>query len=333
MRLPKFEYASPKSVEAALKLLVQAGGKAKILAGGTGLLPALKRRSVIAELIVNIKEIDDLRKVEDKGGGGIAVGAAVGLRRLQDLTRWPAVVQAASRVAAAELRNMGTIGGNILLDNRCCYCDRSREWWQGKEPCFKRGGKRCYVFPSGSQCRAAASSDLAPALIAIGATAEIASPSGSRLLPVGDLFQADGACSHTIGREEIVTRFHFPGLPAGSGTAFNKLAKRRTLDFALVNAAARISREADGLTCKEASAALSGSVVLPTVLPVGQLVGQKITPATLDEIAVEAVKDIGFITYAAAPDVPASYRRLAARVLLRQCLEQAWEKAGKEAPK
>ena len=78
---------------------------------------------------------------------------------------------------------------------------------------------------------------------------------------------------------------------------------------------------------------MSGSVVLPTVLPVGQLVGQKITPAALDEIAVEAVKDIGFITYAAAPDVPAGYRRQAARVLLRQCLEQAWEKAGKEAPK
>ena len=333
MRLPKFEYASPKSVEAAVKLLAQAGGKARILAGGTDLLPSLKRRSVIAELIVNIKEIDELRKVEDKGGGRFAVGAAVGLRRLQDLTWWPAVVQAASRVAAAELRNMGTIGGNILLDNRCCYCDRSREWWRGKEPCFKRGGNRCYVFPSGSQCRAAASSDLAPALMAIGVTAEVASPSGSRLLPVGDLFQADGACSHTIEREEIITHFHFPSLPAGSGTAFNKVAKRRTLDFALVNAAARISREADGVTCKEASAVVSGSSVLPTVLPVDQLVGQKITPAALDEIAVEAVKDIGFITCAAAPDVPAGYRRQAARVLLRQCLEQAWEKAGNEAPK
>lgn len=330
MRLPGFEYASPKSVEEAVTLLSQAGGKAKILAGGTDLLPALKRRSIVAELVVNIKEIDAVRTVEDKGGGRVAVGAAVGLRQLHNLTRWSAVVQAASRVAAAELRNMGTIGGNILLDNRCWYCDRSREWWRGKELCFKRGGKRCYVFPSGAQCRAAASSDLAPALIALGVTAEVASPSGSRLVPVSDLYRDDGACSHTIGGAEMVTRFHFPGLPERSGTSFMKVAKRQTLDFALVNAAARISREADGVTCKEASAAVSGSVVLPAVLPVDQLAGQKITPAMLDEIAVEAVKKIGFITHAAALDVPAGYRRQVANVLVRQCLEQAWDQAGKK---
>ncbi len=330
MRLPKFDYTSPKSVEEAVALLNQAGGKAKILAGGTDLLPALKRRSITAELVINVKGIDALRRVEDNGDGGLAVGAAVGLRQIEGLTRWTAVAQAASRVAAAELRNMGTIGGNILLDNRCWYCDRSRAWWRGKPPCFKRGGNQCYVFPSGSQCRAAASSDLAPALMALGVMAEVVSLSGSRLLPVGDLYRTDGASSHTISGEEMVTRFHLPRLPEGSGTSFMKVAKRQTLDFALVNAAAQIVLEADGVTCKEASAALSGSVVSPTALPVHPLAGQQITRALLAETAVEAVKSIGFITHAAALDVPAGYRRQVAAVLVRKCLEQAWDKAGRK---
>jgi 4-hydroxybenzoyl-CoA reductase subunit beta len=330
MRLPRFEYVGPKSVEEAVALLAQAGGKAKILAGGTDLLPALKRRSIAAELVVNVKGIDALRMVEDNDDGGLAVGAAVGLRQIEGLIRWTAVAQAASRVAAAELRNMGTIGGNILLDNRCWYGDRSQEWWRGKEPCFKRGGNECFVFPSGVQCRAAASSDLAPALIALGVTAEVASPSGSRLVPVGDLYRTDGARSHTIGWEEMVTRFHFTRLPEGSGTSFLKVAKRQTLDFALVNAAAKVVMGADGVTCKEASVALSGSVVLPTQLPVHSLAGQRVTPALLAETAVEAVKKMGFITHAAALDVPAGYRRQVANVLVRQCLEQAWDQAGKK---
>ncbi len=332
MRLPAFEYASPKSVTETVKLLAQAGGGAKILAGGTDLLPALKRRSVVAELLVNIKEIGVLQKVENRGREGVAVGAAVTLRKLQDLALPAAVVQAASRVAATELRNMGTIGGNILLENRCWYCDRSHEWWRGKTPCFKRGGERCYVFPAGSQCRAAASSDLAPALIATGVEVEIAAAAGSRRLPVKDLYQADGACPHRISGEEMVTRFHFPCLPEGSGTAFQKVAKRQTLDFALVNAAVMISLATDGVTCTAAAAALSGSVVLPTVVPVNGLVGECITPATLDEAVAEAVSHIGFITPAAALDVPAGYRRQAAAAVLRRCLEEAWKNAGREVP-
>ncbi|MDP2646552.1 MAG: FAD binding domain-containing protein [Desulfobacterales bacterium] len=330
MRLPRFDYASPASAEEAVRLLSQAGGKAKILCGGTDLLPALKRGSKTADLLVNIKEIPALQKMEETGDGRVVIGAAVGLGRLQSLSRRQAVVQAASRVAAAELNNMGTIGGNILVDNRCWYCNRSRDWWRGKAPCFKRGGSRCYVFPSGRQCRAAASSDLAPALVAAGVKAEIVSPAGSRLLPLEDLYQADGTRPHRLTGEEVVTCFHFPPLPRGSGSSFNKVAKRQTLDFALVNAAARIRLDADGTTCKEASATVSGSVTFPTVLPLDPLVGQKITPAVLQEAADDAVKHIGFITHAAALDVPANYRRRVAGVLLRQCLVQAWEKAASE---
>ncbi len=327
MRLPAFAYASPKTVEETVTLLAQAGGKAKILAGGTDLLPGLKRRSIAADLVVNIKGIGDLQEVENRNDGSVTVGAAVSLRRLQGLALPRAARLAASRIAAAELRNMGTIGGNLMLDNRCWYCDRSRQWWQGKDPCFKRGGAQCYVFPSGSQCRAAAVSDLAPALIALGVEAEIMSTAGRQRVPVQDLYQADGACPHPLGGEALIARFHFPFLPPGSGTAFLKMAKRQTLDFALVNAAARISLAADGVTCKEAAAALSGSVVRPAVVPVDRLVGKQIGPAILDEAVAEAIKEIGFITPAAALDVPAGYRRQAAAVLLRRCLEEAWAEA------
>ncbi len=330
MRLPAFEYASPRSVEEGVRLLAQAGGKARLLAGGTGLLPALKRKSTTAELVVNIKGIKTLQEAKKEESGALCLGAAVSLSRLKDLAAPRAVVQAVSRIAAAELRNMGTVGGNIMLDNRCWYCDRSCDWWRGKDPCFKRGGRRCYVYPSGSQCRAAASSDLAPVLITLGAEVEIASPKGRRRVPLRELYEGDGARPHRINGEEMVTRIHVPSLPWGSGTSFRKAAKRETLDFALVNACGRIALAPDGITCREASAAISASVVLPTVLPMDCLVGREITSATLEEAVAEAMKQAGFITTAAALDVPAAYRRQTAAALLHRCLEEAWEEACRE---
>lgn len=330
MRLPRFEYARPTSVAAAVELLAQAGGKAKILAGGTDLIPNLKRRSIAADLLISIKEIHNLYEIAEQSDGGALIRAGVSLRQVKELSKWQAVAQAASRAAAAELRNIGTIGGNILVDNRCWYYNRSREWWRGKDLCYKRGGNKCYAFPTGKECRAAASSDLATALIAMGAKVEVTSTSGASLLPIQELYQANGACPHTISGEKMVTGIYIPGLPLGSGTSFNKLAKRQTMDFALVNAAARITVEADGITCAAASAVVSGSTVLPTILPIDRLLGQEITPALLEETATEAVKKIGFVTHAGALDVPVSYRRQSAKVLLRNCLEQAWQQARSE---
>lgn len=329
MKLPKFEYARPNSVKAAVELLAQAGGKAKILAGGTDLIPNLKRRSCAADLLISIKDIEDFHKIEKQNDGGVLIGAGVSLRQVISLNKWQAVAQAASRVAAAELRNLGTIGGNILVDNRCWYFNRSREWWRGKDLCFKRGGNRCYAFPNGEQCRAAASSDTAPALIATGATVELSSTAGSSWLPIQELYQADGLHPHTVSSDKMVTGIKLPGLPKGTGTSFNKLAKRQTLDFALVNAAARIAVADDG-KCTAATVVVAGCTVMPTILPVDGLHGQVITPALLDETAADAVKKIGFITNAGTLDVPVGYRRQAAKVLLWNSLEQAWKQARSE---
>lgn len=331
MRLPAFEYASPASLQEAVNLLGQAAGQARVLAGGTDLLPAMKRRGISAGLLVNIKGIAGLKEISANEDGSTTIGAAVSVNEVAGLTAWPALAQAASRVAAWTLRHMGTAGGNLLVDNRCWYYNRSKEWWRGKEPCFKRGGARCYAFPSGRQCRAAASSDLAPALVAIGARVKVQSASGGRLLAVEDLYRADGAAPHTLEPGEILTHILLPPCPAGTGSAFIKLARRQTLDFALVNVAAVISLGPDGRTCQRASAAVSGSVVAPTPLPVKQLEGREITPGLLAEVAAEAVKGLGFITHTGALDVPASYRRQVAGVLLRRCLEQAWEGARERA--
>lgn len=166
MRLPTFAYATPSTLGEALRLLDQAQGQVRLLAGGTDLLPAMKRRCLAPSLLINIKDITGLKEIEEKEDGSASIGAAVNVNQVKGLVKWIALSQAASRVAANELRNMATIGGNILVDNRCWYYNRSWEWWRGKEPCFKRNGQKCYVFPSGKQCRAAASSDLAPAPIA-----------------------------------------------------------------------------------------------------------------------------------------------------------------------
>lgn len=330
MRLPPFDYASPTLVDEAVTLLADAPTQARVLAGGTDLLPAMKRRCITPGLLVNIKGIAALNKLAEQEDGSWWIGAGVSVNQLKGLAALTALSQAASRVAAHELRQMGTLGGNILLDNRCWYYNRSWDWWRGKDPCYKRGGSRCYVFPSGLTCRAAASSDLPPVLIALGARVDVVSATGNRSFPVKELYQDDGARPHTLLAGEIMTGLVIPPSSAGTGSAFVKLAKRQTLDFALVNAAARITLAKDGVTCKEVAAAVSGSLVAPTAVAVEGMIGEAITMDLLDSVAAAGVKCAGIITHAGAMDVPAGYRRQVMKILLARCLEQAWSNARNE---
>ena len=163
MRLPYFAYHSPHTVGEAADLLAAPGG-AMLVAGGTDLLPNMKRRQQVPAALIGLRRIAELRAITDGGpsaglGGGLTIGAGVTLTELirlrqrlggQERSAYGALWQAASHVATPQLRNMGTLGGNLCLDTRCNYYDQNFEWRKAIDFCMKKDGDICWWPPRAS---------------------------------------------------------------------------------------------------------------------------------------------------------------------------------------
>src|SRR5262249_39985923 len=203
MRLPYFRFESPRTVAEAAELLARAApGEAMLVAGGTDLLPNMKRRQQVPQTLIGLRRVAGLREIAN--GDGLHIGAGV---TLTDLVRdhrvrrkYGALWQAASRVATPQLRNMGTLGGNLCLDTRCNYYDQNYEWRKTIDFCMKKDDRAaergapqvCWVATSSPRCLAVSSTDTAPALIALDAQITLVSADGSRQIAAADLFQNDG---------------------------------------------------------------------------------------------------------------------------------------------
>ena len=159
MRLPWFEYRAPKTVAEAARILAGEGPDAMLIAGGTDLLPNMKRRQMAPKVLVSLSGISELKK------NGSVYGAGLTSRRSSTRTL-PALRQAAHQVATVHLRNMGTLGGNLCLDTRCNYYNQNYEWRKAIDFCLKKDGDVCWVATASKRCVAASSTDCAPALIA-----------------------------------------------------------------------------------------------------------------------------------------------------------------------
>ena len=186
MRLPYFQYHAPREVREAVELLAAAApGDAMLVAGGTDLLPNMKRRQQVPKTLIGLRRIAALRSISN--GDGFALGAGV---TLTDIVRHPALRraytglwQAAAQVATPHLRNMGTLGGNLCLDTRCNYYDQNYEWRKAIDFCMKKDGETCWVATSSPNCLAVSSTDTAPALIALGASVTLVSAGGDASHP------------------------------------------------------------------------------------------------------------------------------------------------------
>src|SRR5438034_5996913 len=169
LRLPYFTYHAPRTVREAAEMMVSSPG-AMLVAGGTDLLPNMKRRQQVPSTLIGLRQIDELKQITN--GDGARIGAGVTLTtHLHDVRLRPytALRQAAAQIATPHLRNMGTIGGNICLDTRCNYYDQNYEWRKAINFCMKKDGETCWVATSSPKCLAVSSTDTAPALIALGA--------------------------------------------------------------------------------------------------------------------------------------------------------------------
>jgi 4-hydroxybenzoyl-CoA reductase subunit beta len=234
MHLPKFEPLYPASIEAAAQLLQKHGSNARLVAGGTDLFPRMKQGLTRPKVVVSLKGLAvDPPRVGRKGD--LHVNA---LMPLADIARSPAVIEKApvlaeaiSSVGSNQIRHMGTLGGNICLENRCTYYNQSHSF-QFVEPCFKRNGDRCYLIPKSKKCLAVFTADTVPALICLDAKVEIVAAGSSRQFPVEKLYTGNALSPLALSPGEIISEVIIADPRTAQGAAFTKFSLRGGVEFA-----------------------------------------------------------------------------------------------------
>lgn len=241
LRLPPYRYHRPERLDEALELLEAHGAMARIIAGGTDLIPNMKHGLFTPDHLVSLRGLGELKGIEAKPKGGLRLGAGVTLAEVAAseavLGAAPALARAARNVAGPQLRNAGTLGGNLCLDTRCTYYNQSEFWREALGYCLKKDGDRCHVTRTGRVCVAAHSADTPPVLMALGATLELASPRGRRTMAIRDFFMPDGVWNQKREPDEVVTAIEVPPVEDGlrRRTAHGKLRIRKSIDFPLIS--------------------------------------------------------------------------------------------------
>jgi xanthine dehydrogenase YagS FAD-binding subunit len=268
MTMPNFTYVRPQSLKEVFPHL--SAGDARIHAGGTDLLGCLRDGVFVAEKIVSISRLDELRRIEHLNDGSLRIGALV---TVADLTNhelikesYPALAQAASEVASPQLRNQGTIGGNLCQKPRCWY-------YRGEFHCTRKGGTRCFAMAGENQyhcilggrgCYIVHPSDIAPALTAFGASLEIAGAGGTRRIPVEQLFVLpEQAITKETSLEpgEVLTAVLLPPTEQGFHSSYRKVRARGSWDFALAGVA--LALHLQGPKVAGARIVLAGAAPVP----------------------------------------------------------------------
>jgi 4-hydroxybenzoyl-CoA reductase subunit beta len=234
MRLPWFEYRAPKTVAEAARILAGEGPNAMPIAGGTDLLPNMKRRQMAPKVLVSLRNIPELEK-----NGGV-YGAGLTLTQIVNSNAPRALKQAAHQVATVHLRNMGTLGGNLCLDTRCNYYNQNYEWRKAIDFCLKKDGEICWVATASKRCVAASSTDCAPALLALGATVQLVSSKGEREIGLEQFYNNDGIDYLKKRADEIVTEVRVPHVVQST---YWKLRRRGAFDFPVLGVAAAMTND------------------------------------------------------------------------------------------
>ncbi len=252
LRLHSYRYHRPAALAEALELL---HGREDVMpvAGGTDLMPNMKHRLFTPNHVVGLKGIAELRGIGLLDEAGAPVGDAGAAARqlaigacetLTDIARsplvrryFPSLAAAAGQVAGPQIRNQGTLGGNLCLDTRCTYYNQSYFWRQALGFCLKKEGEVCHVTKVGKKCVAAHSADTPPVLMTLGAVADLVSAEGERTVPVESFFIADGIWNSVRRPDELVVRVRIPLPSTRLRTAYQKLRQRGAIDFPLLSVA------------------------------------------------------------------------------------------------
>ncbi len=284
MRLPWFDYRAPRSVAEAAKILAGEGPQAMLIAGGTDLLPNMKRRHQTPKVLVSLKGISDLKKVSN--GSGLTFGSGLTLCEILGIEKTPtALRQAAAQVATAQLRNMGTLGGNLCLDTRCNYYNQTYEWRKAIGFCLKKDGDICWVATASKRCVAVSSTDTAPALIALNASVVLTDSFGDREIPVEALYKNDGIDYLSRRPDEILTAIKVP--QKNFKSTYWKLRRRGAFDFPILGVAVALQFSSKNII-ENARVALGAAASRPFLVEkAGEfLKGKALTDDVIAEAAV-----------------------------------------------
>lgn len=294
MRLPKFEYRVPREIAEAVKLMAGAGPEGQFVAGGTDLYPNMKRRQQTPQTVISVMRLPELNQISGDGASGVRIGASVTLTDICEhpvINRDYAVVADAARtISTPILRNMGTIGGNLLLDTRCNYYDQNYEWRKGINFCLKKDGDICWVAPGSSKCWAVQSSDLVPVMVAIGARLRFASTLGERMIDAAGLYNDDGIDYLRKRPDELLVDIHLPPVN-GWRASYQKLRRRGAFDFPVLGVAAWVKINQKGIA-EDARVVLGGIAPSPIAVEEAQsaLVGHE-----LSEDQIQAAAEAAYI--------------------------------------
>ena len=328
MRLPKFAYLAPKTIGEAVRMMGEAGPAGQFVAGGTDLYPNMKRRQQTPRVVISVGRVPELQRIEGDGKEGLRIGAGVSLTEIVEspvVNRdYPSVARAARLISTPTLRNMGTIGGNLLLDTRCNYYDQNYEWRKGINFCLKKDGDICWVAPGSPKCWAVQSSDLVPLMVAIGARLRLVSTVGDRLVDARGFYNDDGIDYLHKRPDELLAEIHLPP-SAGWRAVYKKLRRRGAFDFPVLGVAARLDEEEDG-TVREARVVLGG--ISPAPLEV-EAAGRALAGGALDDERMSAAAEACYLR--ARPldntDHLMNYRKQMARPFVLRALEELRQSA------
>ncbi len=294
--LPKFTYVRPTTVNEALAVLNDR--PALIHGGGTDLLGCLREGVFSADTLVSLSSIDELKGIRNTTDGGLRIGALAKVAEIATSDRvaagYTALAEAASEVASPQLRNQGTIGGNLCQKPRCWY-------YRGHFDCVRKGGDKCFAYEGenqyhcivgGDMCYIVHPSDTAPALAALGAVCRVSGPAASRSVAVESFHVApteDPQRETVLGPDEILTEIILPAPAKGLRSSYRKVRTRGAWDFALAGVALAIVF--DGDTVRSARIFLSGAAPVPWQAKAAEaaIVGTKLDAATVEKAAAATV--------------------------------------------
>jgi 4-hydroxybenzoyl-CoA reductase subunit beta len=325
LRLPPFTYLVPRSLDEAVDLIAgREPGDVMLVAGGTDVYANMKRQQYEPQTLVGLRQIHALRTLTGDAQQGLRIGAGMTLTQVSEqreiVTSYPALATAARLVSTPQLRNMGTLGGNLCIDTRCNYYNQTYWWRKAIGFCLKKDGDTCWVAPGSARCWAVSSSDTAPVLLALKARVRLVSSVGERTVPVHDLYCDDGMSYLGKRHDEIVTHILLPPVAAGLVMRYVKIRRRGAFDFPILGVAVALRVDDTGL-CTEARIVLGAVASAPLLASkaAAVLVGQRLTREVIDAAAQAAFQP-------AKPwdntDLTLSYRKKMVRVHVARVLCQ-----------
>ena len=296
MHLPKFAYLRPSSIQEAASLLETHGSRACLAAGGTELFPRMKYGLNSPEVLISLKGLrpasptfaEDGTLVIDALMTLAAVNQSESIRKKALL-----LTEAAGQAASSEIRNMGTLGGNICQQVRCLFYNQKHDF-QFVDPCFKRGGEICYFIPQGKKCLAVFMADTVPALVCLDAEIKVIGPNGARQIPVEKFYSGNALQPFSINPNEVVAEIRIPKPAPHCGSSFVKFSLRGGVEFAALQVAVVLNVEADGVTCVTARITVGSVFASPlrALKTESSLAGKALTEQSISEAAQSVIEEI-----------------------------------------